>query len=145
MTEAPGSFLSQLNKGTNLPEIRREITQEKINLYAEASGDFNPIHVDESFAKGTSLGGTVAHGMLILAYVSHMMTATFGENWLERGKLEVRFRTPARKGDIVTISGRVVRLEQNGEESLVECDILCQNHKGEVVITGEASVGVKKE
>ena len=144
MTEASGLLLSRLNEGTNLPEIKRKITQEKINLYAEASGDFNPIHIDESFAKKTPLGGTIAHGMLILAYVSQMMAAAFGQNWLNSGKLEVRFRNPARTGDAITVSGRVAKIEAGEAETLVSCDILCQNQKGETVITGEASVGVKK-
>ena len=145
MTEASGLLLSQLSEGTNLPEIKRKITQEKINFYAEASRDFNPIHIDESFAKKTPLGGTIAHGMLILAYVSQMMTAAFGKNWLNSGKLEVRFRNPARTGDTVTISGRIAKLEQGKNETLVSCDILCQNQNGEAVITGEASVGVNKD
>ena len=67
--------LSELSEGMNLPEMRKEITQENINLYAQASGDFNPIHIDEDFASKTPVGVTIAHGMLILAYVSRMMTA----------------------------------------------------------------------
>ncbi len=57
-----------------------------------ASGDFNPIHVDESFAAQTPFGGTIAHGMLILAYVSEMMTLAFGQSWLSGGKLSVKFK-----------------------------------------------------
>ncbi len=46
--------LSKLNEGMDLPEIKRSIIQENINLYAEASQDFNPIHIDEEFAKKNS-------------------------------------------------------------------------------------------
>ena len=59
--------LSGLSEGMNLPELKKVITQQNINLYAEASQDFNPIHIDEEFAKKTPLGGTIAHGMLILS------------------------------------------------------------------------------
>lgn len=62
--------LSDIHPGDSLPSVIKHITQREINLYAEASGDFNPIHIDESFAAQTPLGGTIAHGMLILAYVS---------------------------------------------------------------------------
>jgi len=58
-------LLSRLSEGMSLPEIKRNITQENINLYAEASGDFNPIHVDENYARQTPLGVTIAHGMLL--------------------------------------------------------------------------------
>ena len=76
-----------LNIGANLPELKRRVTQEHINLYASASGDFNPIHIDPEFAKKTSLGGTVAHGMLVMAYLSEFMTESFGhkETCVPRG------------------------------------------------------------
>ena len=73
-----------------LPEITKIVTQRNINLYAEASRDFNPVHINEEFARKTSLGGTIAHGMLILAYVSEMMTIAFGERWLTGGKLDAQ-------------------------------------------------------
>ena len=122
------------------PQLIKQISQEKINLYAEASGDFNPIHIDEDFAKKTPLGGTIAHGMLVLAYVSQMMASTFGQSWLSGGKLSVRFKTPARPGDTVTVSGKVRTTEPKENETLVTCDVLCQNQDGETIITGEASV-----
>ncbi len=132
--------LSDLKEGTNLPEIKRSIRQEYINLYAEASRDFNPIHIDKEFAMNTPLGGTIAHGMLILAYVSQMMTAAFGQKWISGGKLNVRFKAPARPGDVITVSGKVSRLDKSEEHTLVDCHILCSNQKGEAVITGEAQV-----
>ena len=86
--------------------VRREITQERIHNYADASGDHNPIHVDPEFARGTPFGGTIAHGMLVLSFISEMMTAAFGQAWLSSGTLEVRFRAPARPGDTVTARAR---------------------------------------
>jgi len=136
--------LSELSEGMNLPELKKIITQENINLYAEASRDFNPIHIDEDFAKKTPLGGTIAHGMLILAYVSQMMNAAFGRNWLTGGRLNVRFKTPARPGDSITVSGRISRIERNEGQTSIRCDVLCQNQNGESVITGETSVRVEK-
>lgn len=138
-----GWLLSEVSEGMNLPEIKRIVTQENINLYAEASRDFNPIHIDEEFAKKTPLGGTIAHGMLILAYVSQMMSDAFGRSWLTGGKLEVRFKTPARPGDTITVSGRIRSIEKNEGQTLIYCDVLCQNQNGESVITGETKVGMK--
>ena len=134
--------LSDLTEGMNLPEIKKHITQEKINLYAEASQDFNPVHIDEDFARKTPLGGTIAHGMLILAYVSQMMTDAFGRNWLVGGKLNVRFKDPARPGDTLTVSGKITKLEKNDEQTAIHCNVLCNNQKGELIITGEAEVRV---
>ncbi|MFC2005537.1 MaoC family dehydratase [Chloroflexota bacterium] len=135
--------LSELSEGMSLPEIKRLVTQQNINLYAEASHDFNPIHIDEGFAKKTPLGGTIAHGMLILAYVSQMMTDAFGRSWLAGGKLKVRFRTPARPGDTITVSGKIRKLDKSEGQTFISCDVLCCNQKDESVITGEAIVGAK--
>lgn len=136
--------ISELKIGQSLPEMHKNIIQEEINLYARASGDFNPIHIDEEFARRTPLGGTIAHGMLVLAYVSQMMTGAFGEIWLTGGSLNVRFKAPARPGNSITISGKVKKIQIEKEETVVSCEVLCVNQQGEVVITGEASVRIEK-
>ncbi|MFC1987107.1 MaoC family dehydratase [Chloroflexota bacterium] len=133
------------NETASLPEIKKDITQENINLYAEASRDFNPIHIDEEFAKKTPLSGTIAHGMLVLAYVSQMMTVAFGRSWLTGGKLNIRFKAPARPGDVITVSGKIRKLDKSEERILVDCDVLCDNQKDEAVITGEAKVEIKRD
>ena len=130
----------KVREGASLPSIVRHITQKDINLYAEGSGDFNPIHIDESFAVQTPLGGTIAHGMLMLAYVSEMMTNTFDKDWFSAGKLSVRFKTPARPGDTITVSGKVRSIEQKEGLSCINCDVESRNQKGEVVIIGSAMV-----
>ena len=138
-----GLQLSDLKEGMNLFESAREIEQKNINLYAEASRDFNPIHIDEEFARQTPLGGTIAHGMLILAYVSQAMGTVFGRNWLAGGELDIRFKAPARPGDIITVSGKIRSIEKKEDQTLVRCDVLCQNQNGEPVISGETRVGFK--
>ena len=132
--------LSSLSEGMELPCLEKLITQEHVNLYAEASRDFNPIHTDEDFAKKTPLGGTIAHGMLVLAYISQMMTNSFGRNWLIGGKLNVRFKTPARPKDTITISGKIMKVVVIESQKLVKCDVLCSNQNGEAIITGDATV-----
>ncbi len=129
-----------VNQGDSLPEVVRQVTQRDINLYAEASGDFNPIHINEAFAAQTPLGGTIAHGMLILAYVSEMMTGAFGQSWLSGGKLTVRFKMPARPKDTITVKGKVESVQMKDSSLLVTCSIEVSNQRGETVISGEASV-----
>jgi len=122
--------------GSELPALVKEVTQEKVNRYADASGDHNPLHVDPEFAATTQFEGTIAHGMLVLAYLSEMLTAAFGQRWLDSGRLKIRFRAPARPGDTITTSGTVTRVE--GES--VSCTIECKNQTGEVLISGQAEV-----
>ena len=135
--------LSDLKEGMNLFEITKKIVQKNINLYAEASRDFNPIHIDEEFAKQTPLGGTIAHGMLILAYVSQPMGSVFGRNWLAGGGLDIRFKAPARPGDTITVSGKIRSIKKQEVQALVRCDVLCQNQNGETVISGETKVRLR--
>ena len=135
------SFKSE--EGESLPAIERTITQGRINQYAGASKDFNPIHIDAEYAGKTALGGTVAHGMLVLAYISQMMTDAFGKYWLTGGSLNVRFKAPARPGDTITASGKICRVEKSADGKLINCEVLCHNQNGETVITGEAKVKVK--
>ena len=136
------SIQVELKEGASLPAVIKNIRQDNINLYAKASGDFNPIHIDAEYARKTPLGGTVAHGMLILACVSQMMTNAFGRDWLSGGKLNVRFRAPARPGDVITISGSIHHIEKDDGHQMIGCDLLCSNQNGEPVITGDAKVKV---
>ena len=122
--------------GDELPEITIMLTQKVITRYAEASGDHNPLHIDPAFAAKTQFGGTIAHGMLVLAYISQIMAWAFGDNWSDSGRLKVRFRGAARPGDAVTASGRVVTIE----DGKTTCEVECRNQNSEVLISGEASV-----
>ena len=130
--------LSELREGMALPEITKIVTQRNINLYAEASRDFNPVHLNEDFARKAGLDGTIAHGMLILAYVSEMLTSAFGLMWLTGGKLDVRFKAPAHPGETITVSGKITKLEKSAGQTTINCSVLCSNGKGEQIITGEA-------
>ncbi len=132
-------MLTEIKEGMTLGPVAKHITQETINLYAEASGDCNPIHVDEAFAAKTPFGGTIAHGMLNLAYVSEMMTSAFGENWLSGGKLRAKFKESARPGDSLSVSAEVISLEKRDGVSYANCSFECRNQKGEIIVAGETT------
>lgn len=126
----------------NQPEVaplERTLTQAMIDAYAEASGDHNPIHIDPEFARRTPMEGTIAHGMLVLSFVSQMMTAAFGRRWLESGSLDVRFRAPARPGDSVSARATPARGATQADERL-RYTVECVNQKGELLISGTAEV-----
>jgi 3-hydroxybutyryl-CoA dehydratase len=137
--------LNTLQPGQELPGFQKLITQEEINLYASASRDYNPIHINPEFARKTAAGGTIAHGMLILAYASRMMTDAFGKSWLTGGRFNIRFKAPARPGDTISIKGRIQKIQNEAGLSRVNCEVLCINQKDEAVITGEAIVRLKND
>ncbi len=117
--------------------IVKRLSQEQLIRYADASGDHNPIHVDEAFARATSFGGTIAHGMLVLASISEMLAAAFGEAWLTRGKLRVRFRAPARPGDTITASAQP---QAARDSATLIYAVECRNQDDELLISGTAEV-----
>ncbi len=137
-------MISDIREGMALPPVVKQITQEKINLYAEASGDFNPIHVDESFAANTPFGGTIAHGMLNLAYVSEMMASVFGQDWSSSGRLRAKFKEVARPGDTLTINSTVNSIEDRHGVSYANCSFEVHNQKDEVVVSGEATAKLSR-
>src|SRR5919202_5140110 len=130
--------------GQELGPLVRTVTQERVDQYAAASGDYNPIHVDPAFAARSPFGGTVAHGMLLLAYVSTLLTQAFGRGWLQTGALRVKFRNPAPAGTTVVAQGRVERLEEGHGVQYAVCAVRLENTAGEMLLSGEARVDVKK-
>lgn len=126
--------------GRPLPTIVKRVTREQIHSYARASGDHNPLHLDEAFAARTPFGRPIAHGMLTLAFLSEMMTQAFGEHWLEGGRLKVRFRAPVYPGDQVSTQGEVVKEMRDKGFRYLECSIALRNQRGEDVVTGTATV-----
>lgn len=126
--------------GDKLPELVRDISQEGINRYADATGDFNPIHVDEEFAKGTSFQGTIAHGFYIFAFLSELMTRSFGKRWVKDGRADVRFKRPVRPGDTISLRATMAGREYTENHSRLVFDVVWDNQRQETVILGRASV-----
>ena len=133
--------------------VTKQLSQQQVNEYADASDDHNPIHVDEAFAAASPLGGTIAHGMLVLATISEMMAASLGEAWLTNGKLKVRFRAPARTADTVTASAKALTAsakaltasatpQESADGAAYRYAVECRNQDGEVLISGTAQVAV---
>jgi 3-hydroxybutyryl-CoA dehydratase len=117
--------------------VERTITQEQIAAYAEASGDHNPIHIDAAFAAATPFGGTIAHGMLVLALIGEAMHEAHGHDWLSRGRLKVRFKAPTRPGDTVIASATSTK----ETDDAIEYAVQCAKQDGDVLIEGRASIG----
>ena len=126
--------------GDLLAGFDRLVTQDRIEAYARASGDFNPIHIDAEFARNTQFGGRIAHGMLVLAFVSEMLAANFPATWHRGGRMKVRFRSPVFPGETVTVFGEVTGVSGSGPDAVLELKIGCRKPDGSEAISGEASV-----
>lgn len=106
------------------------MTREQITAYAEASGDHNPIHLDDEAAKAAGLPGVIAHGMLGMAQLANFVVAYAGDHRRLR-KLRCRFSGMVLPGDVITFSGRVAE----ASDDLVCLELEAQNQRGEKVLT----------
>ena len=116
------------------------IEQIQINQYAEASGDDNPIHLDSEFAQNSNFGGIVAHGMLVLAQISELLTSIFGTNWINNGHLDIRFRRPVYVKDSIQAIIEITSIESINNKSEINCKVSCVKNNDESVIVGTAII-----
>ncbi len=131
---------ASFQEGDLLPTVERLVDQARIELYAEASGDFNPIHVDREYAAGTRFGSTIAHGMMVAATASETMALAFDRRWADGGRLKLRFKAPVYPGDTVTAFGQVKRVTDMDGVREVVCSVGVRRQTGELAIVGEATV-----
>ena len=126
--------------GDSLKGFEREITQERVDAYAEASGDHNPIHLDESYASTTQFGTRIAHGMLSLALVTEMLATEFPNTWHSGGKLKVRFSAPVFPGETVVTYGEITAIDESEGGLTATCTIGCKKPDGTDAVVGRATV-----
>lgn len=118
-----------------LPKISHQQLQE----YAEASGDFNPIHLDDEVARSVGLPGRIAHGMLSMAYLARQAEKAAS---LLSGKIksmQSRFKAMTFPGDEITVLA-TVRPGSSDQDWVVALE--ARNQRGELTTTGEARIRV---
>ena len=119
-------------------EITKTIEQSDIDAFASVTGDRNPVHVDEEFAKTTRFGKRIAHGMLTASLISAVLANKLpGEGSVYLGQT-LQFVAPVFPGDEIT--ARVTVKEIREDKPIVKLETICMNQRGEVVIRGEATV-----
>ncbi len=122
--------------------IQRTIEAKDVEKFAELSGDDNPIHLNEYFAKKTRFKGRIAHGMLTASFISTVLAKLLpgpGSIYL---KQELIFRNPVRIGDTITIKVEVTG--KDDEKERITLKTTCINQNKEVVIDGTATTMLTK-
>lgn len=132
MTVTVGTELSTRQFG---PQTRTDIVR-----YQGASGDFNPIHHDDEFAKSGGMPSAFSVGMLQAGYLGTYCTELFGAENVRR--LKVRFSEQVWPGDVLTCSGRVVeeRTDERTGERLLDLELTLTRQTGGVAVSGAATV-----
>jgi len=122
-------------------EMSRTVTSEAIVAFAEATGDFNPVHVDEEAGKASLFGERIAHGMLsagLISAVLGMKLPGAGALYLSQ---TLKFVKPVKIGDTITARAEVV--EVIAAKKRVRLATTCRNQLGETVVEGEALAKVR--
>ena len=118
------------------------ITEQLINDFAKVSGDFNPIHIDEEYAKSTIFGKRISHGMLVASFISNVIANQLpgpGTIYLSQ---DLSFKKPVFIGDEITATVEV--LEKKDNKPIYKLKTTCFNDRKETVIEGESYVRYEK-
>ncbi len=140
MTESQGFALDELTVGQSA-EIQRLVDDEAVRRFAEVSGDFNPLHMDEDYARKTAFRGRIAHGALIASYISCVLGSHLPGPGAVFAGMTMRFARPVRLGDLVTARATVVEID--AAKRMVKLDCVCEVD-GEVCLQADAEVMVRK-
>jgi 3-hydroxybutyryl-CoA dehydratase len=132
-----GKDIYELKVG-DLAEFSKTITETDIQSFAEASGDFNPAHMDQAYAEKTHFKGRIAHGAMAVAFISNVLGNILPGPGTIYVSQEVRFLAPIRIGD--TIRTKVEVVEMILEKNRVKFKTNCLNQEGKVVVEGMAWV-----
>jgi acyl dehydratase len=132
-----GKSISQIETGESC-ECSFRVTADRVRKFADATGDHNPLHTDEDFARRSIFKRPVAHGMLSAGLVSGVLGTRFpgiGTIYLSQS---MQFRRPVFIGDELTV--RLTVLEKISAKNQIRIETLCVNQEGKAVLTGEALV-----
>jgi 3-hydroxybutyryl-CoA dehydratase len=111
-------YLDEIKPGLSA-QMERTVTERDLQLFGEATGDMNPVHFDEEFAKRTVFRGRVAHGALSIGYISALLGTQLPGNGSIFLSASIVFKTPVRIGDVVTTTATV--REVNGRSVVLDC------------------------
>lgn len=137
-----GINFADLEIGATIPTFSEgPVSRSQLALFAGASGDHNPIHLDDEEAQAGGLPGVIVHGMLMMAFLGEMLTKLVPQSNVR--KFSNRFAAMAVPGDTISCSGKVVGKRDENGEKLVDLEIKAENQKGDVLLLGAATVATK--
>lgn len=119
--------------------VKGPLDLAQLRAYAEASGDFNDVHVDLESARRAGVENVFAHGMLTMSFAAQLVTEWAGIGSVRR--INVRFRAPVRLGDTILCRGKVLRSEPAGGGAIrrFDVEVIATNDRGDLVLSGEIS------
>ncbi|MAR58097.1 MAG: MaoC/PaaZ C-terminal domain-containing protein [Chloroflexota bacterium] len=121
-------------------KLEKLITENMVSNYANVSGDFNPIHLDDEYAKNTEFKNKIVHGMLLISNINEIMYLNFDDNWNKKGSLKIKFRSPLFVNSKLITNLKIKKIDKNNDGTLYTCEVMCNDVDGNILISGIASV-----
>ncbi len=130
-----------MHEGDALPAVEKVVTQEGIERYAEVSGDFNPLHMDEAYAARSPFRGRIAHGALVASFISCVLGNHLPGPGAVFAGMTMRFERPVRIGDTVIARATVTDVDVKARRVKLAC--VCEV-EGQTCMEADAEVIVRK-
>jgi 3-hydroxybutyryl-CoA dehydratase len=130
-----GKTIYEMKVG-DVAEFSKTISESDIYLYAGVTGDFNPAHINESYASKTFFKTRIAHGMLMAGFISAILGTQLPGPGAIYIRQELNFLAPVRVGDTITARAEVIEII--AEKNRVRLKTTCVNQDGTLVLEGEA-------
>ena len=144
-------FWEDVEPGSEIPPLPKVATTQMLVKWAGASGDFNPLHYEDTFAEAQNVGKPITHGQLKRAWLVQLLTDWIGDQGFLK-KFSCQFRAmdypvlmkswgePAEDKPTNWCKGKVVEKGMAGENCFIECEIWVENRKGEKTTPGKAVI-----
>ncbi len=146
MPDPPRRYFEEIEVGEEYESPGRTVTETDIVLFAGLSGDYNIVHTDAEFMKGSIFGERIAHGLLGLAIQSGLLSRAMpAYAYIAFGALRWKFKAPIKIGDTIRVRARVLsKKETKADRGVVVLERTVLNQRGEVVQEGETELIVAK-
>jgi len=139
MTTEKVPYFNDVEVGTQLPALFKEISVPQMAMYAAVCWDFQPEHYDTGTAQSNGFRAPYADGPMVTAFLGQVMTNWIGTAGILK-RLTASYRVMVFPGDKLTCKGKVTRIDTEGNSRLVECDVWAENQNAETAVYGTATV-----
>ncbi len=128
-------YFEDVKVGDAIPAVKKApVSKDQIWRYAGASGDFNPLHMDDEWGTAAGMGGRIAHGMLLMGFVGQAVTNYVPKKNLK--KFSVRFGGMTKLNDVITISGTIKNKRTENGENIITGEVIAADQNGDMKVSG---------
>lgn len=118
------------------------VTEEMVKAFAEITGDKNPIHLDDEYAKNTRFGRKICHGMLVASLISKVLGMDFPGPGTILVRQQLTYRTPVFVGEAVKVYVRVIEKKEEKKRAILQTNVLKMD--GSTAIEGQAEILIEQ-